>query len=124
MFKRAFWMSTGMAVGAGGAFWAKRKVESTVERYLPEQVVERVGSSTRDLGRTVKAAATEGRAAMRATEAELRARVEDRTFVGPTKPPAAPTGTTGTAARGGSRRASRVPPPLGAAATSRRRARR
>ncbi|MCU1354871.1 MAG: hypothetical protein JWM89_289 [Acidimicrobiales bacterium] len=128
MLKRAFWMSTGMAVGAGGAFWAKRKVEATVERYLPEQVVERVGSSTRDLGRTVKAAATEGRAAMRATEAELRARVEDRTFVGPTKrataPAGTPPGTTGTPPRGGSRRASRVPPPLGTATTSRRRARR
>ena len=40
MFKRVIWMGTGMAVGAGGAFWAKRKVEQTVERYLPEQVAE------------------------------------------------------------------------------------
>ena len=69
MFKRIFWMGTGMAVGAGGAFWAKRKVEQTVESYLPEQVAERAASSARDLAGTVRAAASEGRQAMRATEA-------------------------------------------------------
>lgn len=83
MFKRVFWMSTGMAVGAGGAFWAKRKAEATIERYLPEQVAERAATQARDLGRTVREAATEGREAMRAREQELRASVESRTFVGP-----------------------------------------
>lgn len=83
MFKRVIWMGTGVMAGASGAFWAKRKVEQTVERYLPQQVAQRVGTSTRELGRTVRAAASEGRDAMRATEAELRARVEQRTFVGP-----------------------------------------
>lgn len=83
MFKRVIWMGSGVMAGASAAFWAKRKVEQTVERYLPEQVAQRVGTSTRELGRTVRAAASEGRDAMRATEAELRARVEQRTFVGP-----------------------------------------
>ncbi len=82
MFKRIIWVGTGMVAGASGAFWAKRKVEETVERYLPEQVAVRAASSARGLGATVKAAATEGRAAMKATEAELRQRVEARTFVG------------------------------------------
>ena len=82
MFKRVFWMSTGMAVGAAGAFWAKRRVEETVERYLPEQVADRAAASARNLGQTVRAAAAEGREAMRSTEAELRTRVDDRTFVG------------------------------------------
>ena len=82
MFKRVIWMSTGMAVGAAGAFWAKRRVEETVERYLPEQVADRAAASARSLGQTVRAAASEGRDAMRATETELRNRVEDRTFVG------------------------------------------
>jgi hypothetical protein len=94
MFKRAFWMTTGMAVGATGAFWAKRRVEETVERYLPEQVADRAATSARQLGDAVRAAAAEGREAMRSTEAELRNRVEDRTFVGqrPTPPvPATPT---------------------------------
>jgi hypothetical protein len=83
VFKRIFWMGTGVAVGASGAFWAKRKVEQTVEQYLPDQVAERAAASARDLGRSVREAAAEGRAAMRATEAELRARVEARTFIGP-----------------------------------------
>ena len=54
MFKRIIWMGTGMAVGAGGAFWAKHKVEATVEKYLPEQVADRAASQARDLGRTVR----------------------------------------------------------------------
>lgn len=90
MFKRAFWMTTGMAVGAAGAFWAKRRVEETVERYLPEQVAERAANSARNLGDAVRAAAHEGREAMRDTEAELRARVDQRTFVGERPAPAAP----------------------------------
>ena len=125
MFKRVMWMGTGMTVGAAGAFWAKHKVEQTVERYLPDQVVARVGSTSRDLGRTVRAAATEGREAMRATEAELRARVEARTFTGPVKAVKADPPVTPTPKRGkGARRASRVPGPVGAPTAARRRARR
>jgi len=82
MFKRAFWMTTGMAVGAAGAFWAKRRVTETIEAYLPEQVADRAATSARNLGTAVRAAAQEGREVMRATEAELRARVDERTFVG------------------------------------------
>lgn len=84
MFKRVFWMGTGMAVGASSAFWAKRKVETTVERYLPEQVADRAATQARELSRTLRAAATEGREAMRQREHELRSEVEARTFVGPT----------------------------------------
>lgn len=121
MFKRIFWMSTGVAVGASGAFWAKRKVEQTVEQYLPDQVAERAAASARGIGVTVKAAASEGRAAMRATEAELRARVEARTFVGPERPaPKAPAPSRPS----GPRRTSRPATARTAPATGRRRARR
>jgi hypothetical protein len=89
VFKRIIWMGTGMAVGAGSAFWAKHKVEATVERYLPEQVADRAATQARDLGRTVRAAAEEGRAAMRQREQELREQVEARTFTGPPARPAA-----------------------------------
>lgn len=82
MFKRIIWMGTGMAVGAGSAFWAKRKVEATVERYLPDQVAERAATQARDLGQTMREAAVEGRAAMRQREVELRSEVDSRTFVG------------------------------------------
>lgn len=93
MFKRIFWMGTGIAVGASGAFWAKRKVEETVEQYLPEQVAIRAAETAKGLGATVRQAAAEGREAMRTTEAELRARVEARTFVGDAPVPEA-TGST------------------------------
>lgn len=82
MFKRLFWMITGIVVGASGAFWAKRRVEEAIENYLPEQVADRAAESARNLGGAVRAAAAEGREVMRATEAELRARVEDRTLAG------------------------------------------
>jgi hypothetical protein len=123
VFKRIIWMGTGMAVGAGGAFWAKHKVEQTVEQYLPEQVAVRAATSARGLADTVRAAASEGREAMRTTEAELRARVESRTFVG--DGPEATT-TPATAARGGQRRTSRTPAAAtaGTGAAGRRRARR
>jgi hypothetical protein len=102
VFKRIFWMGTGIAVGAGGAFWAKRKVEETVEQYLPEQVALRAAETAKGLGSTVRQAAAEGREAMRTTEAELRARVEARTFVGdgPVDPPP-PAASPGAARRAG-----------------------
>lgn len=120
MFKRVFWLGTGVAVGASGAFWAKRKAEEAIEQYLPDQVAERAATSARDLGRTVRSAAAEGREAMRSTEAELRARVEARTFVGPeraTVEPKAP-------APSGRRRTSRSPANVTSSAPARRRARR
>lgn len=116
MFKRIIWLGTGAAVGASGAFWAKHKVERTVERYLPDRVAARLGTSGRHVGRTVRAAASEGRDAMRATEAELRARVEARTFTGPAAPAVAvdPADAVDPA----------VPRPSSARAVARRRSRR
>ncbi|HRW37519.1 MAG TPA: hypothetical protein P5254_07465 [Aquihabitans sp.] len=116
MFKRIIWMGTGMAVGAGGAFWAKRKVEATVEQYLPEQVAVRAAAGARGLADTVRAAASEGRDAMRATEAELRARVDARTFVGAAEASADPEPAP--------RRAHRSGGQIGTGTAGRRRARR
>ena len=123
MFKRICWLGTGMAVGASGAFWAKRKAEEALEQLLPEQVALRAAESAKGLGATVRQAATEGREAMRSTEAELRARVEARTFVGdaPKQEPKAAPSPTATARP---RRTGRVPRDTGAGAVARRRARR
>jgi hypothetical protein len=124
MFKRIVWMGTGMAVGAGGAFWAKRKAEEAVERYLPEQVANRVATSARDLGRTVAAAASEGREAKRQRERELRRQVDARTFVGRTSPRP---GRTPEAVGGGQRAGHAFPPrmaPRNGPSGPRRRARR
>ena len=119
MFKRIFWLSTGVAVGAGGAFWAKRKVSETVEQYLPEQVAVRAAATAKGLGTTVRMAAAEGREAMRATEAELRAKVDARTFVGDAPSPGAVEPTSA-----GPRRAGRVATHAGTGRAGRRRSRR
>ena len=122
MFKRITWMGTGMAIGAGGAFWAKRRVESAMDRYLPDQVADRAATQARKVGRTVRAAATEGRQAMRDREHELRGQVDARTFVGSRD------GTRSGPASGerpaGSRRSSRSGLPLRATPVGRRRSRR
>lgn len=122
MFKRITWLGAGIAVGAGGAFWTKRKVEATVARYLPDRVADRAATQARDLGRTVREAASEGRDAMRQRQQELRAQVEDRTFVGPVERhlPAAVLPEPVRRAR----RASRTPATPGAPSTARRRSRR
>jgi hypothetical protein len=101
VFKRVIWMGSGMAVGAGSAFWAKRKVRATVERYLPDEVARRAGEQARSIGRSVRDAATEGRLAMRQREAELRAELESR-----------PSGGSRARSRAG---AALAPPPVAAA---------
>jgi hypothetical protein len=130
VFKRITWMGIGMAVGATGAFRAKRKVEATIDRYLPEQVADRAAASARGVGHVVRAAAQEGRDVMRATESELRARVEARTYVGD-RPVQAGTAALGPAAAAGGtggppgpRRQSRTASTGGQAPTGRRRSRR
>lgn len=124
MFKRIIWMGTGMAVGAGGAFWAKHKVEATVERYMPDHVANRAASQARDLGRTVRAAASEGREAMRQREQELRSLVEARTFVGVRDMSALNVVPDEPAAARGARRVSRPASSSPATSVTRRRSRR
>jgi hypothetical protein len=62
MFKRLFWLCAGVGVG----LWLQRRLRAQIERYAPEQVV-------RSLSADVRAAAQEGRTAMREREESLRA---------------------------------------------------
>jgi hypothetical protein len=73
VFKRLFWLCVGTVVGLGGSFWAQRRLRQRIERYAPERVAQQVSSSARALGADVRAAAQEGRAAMREREESLRA---------------------------------------------------
>jgi len=75
MFKRIRWMSVGAAVGLGGSVWAQRRVRRTVERFLPDQVGSEVAQRARHLRNDVLDAIEEGRVAMQAREAELRAQL-------------------------------------------------
>ena len=67
MIKRLFWLVVGAGFGFGMSFWVTRALRQRVARYSPPTVL-------RGLSDDLKAAAREGREAMRAREQELRAR--------------------------------------------------
>jgi hypothetical protein len=67
--KRLFWLTVGYGAGLSSSWYAARKVRDAARRYTPDGLTERVGGTVE----TVKAAAVEGRAAMRRREMELRA---------------------------------------------------
>ena len=81
MFKRFFWLTIGLTIGYATSFWLMRTVRRTVERLTPERVTQDVVAGARSFGNEVKAALDDGRAAMRAREAELRAEIDRRTRV-------------------------------------------
>jgi hypothetical protein len=74
MFKRLFWLTVGSALGFGGSLWVQRWVRQKVEQYYPDRVAKQVTTSVRSLVADAKASAGEGRDAMRAREASLKAR--------------------------------------------------
>jgi hypothetical protein len=78
MFKRLFWLLTGIGFGFGVSFWMMRFVRSTIERYTPEKVSGDLAGAIRAFGSDLRAAAEEGRAGMREREAELLAELDRR----------------------------------------------
>jgi hypothetical protein len=75
VFKRLLWLVVGVGFGFGMSFWVSRLVKQKVARLSPENVSSEVAGALRDLGRDLRAAVSEGRAAMREREAELRAEI-------------------------------------------------
>ncbi len=75
--KRITWFVAGTAVGVAGAGYAKRKVKDTVGRraqqLAPVNVAKNAAGRVRSGGRNVVGAMREGRSAMKAKEAELKA---------------------------------------------------
>lgn len=71
MIKRLTWFVGGAAVGIAGAGVAKRKAREVATELAPANVVRKAGDRVRD-------AFHDGRRAMRAKEAELRARLDGR----------------------------------------------
>ena len=76
--KRITWFVTGVAAGAAGTGYAKRKVRETAQQLAPANVAKSAASKVRGSGRHVVDAVREGRAAMRAREDQLRARRDSR----------------------------------------------
>ena len=77
--KRMFWSAAGYGAGIATSMYVQRKVRRAVTRYAPAEVREQVTTvatgavdRAKGLGATVKAAAAEGRTAMRTEEAQLR----------------------------------------------------
>jgi hypothetical protein len=73
MFKRLLWLIVGASFGFGMSFWLARVVKETIERYTPERVGADLAGALRGFGADLRSAVGEGREAMRAHEAALRA---------------------------------------------------
>ncbi|HEV7888566.1 MAG TPA: hypothetical protein VGO92_13490 [Acidimicrobiales bacterium] len=78
MFKRIFWLVIGASFGFGVSFWLMRFVRETVNRYSPERVSGDLAAALKSLGTDIRAAAAEGREAMREREAQLREDIAPR----------------------------------------------
>jgi hypothetical protein len=77
MFKRLFWLLVGVGFGFGMSFWFMRFMRETVQRYSPERVSGDLADAMRGLGKDLRAAVADGRAAMRERELEIRAELEN-----------------------------------------------
>jgi hypothetical protein len=78
MLKRVRWLSIGYVVGVASSYAVFRRMQRIVRRYVPAEVVHRAGDGAQQKRRDMHAAVIEGRHAMRAREAELRAEVGRR----------------------------------------------
>jgi hypothetical protein len=72
MFKRTRWMVVGYGLGATTSYLAARRMRRTAQRYAPNAVASRVGSTVGGTARHVQNAVLQGRDAMRDREAQLR----------------------------------------------------
>jgi hypothetical protein len=78
MMKRLTWFVGGVAAGAAGAGYAKRKVRNTAAQLAPARVAKGAVAKVRASVDEAVEAAREGRRAMKAKETELVARRDGR----------------------------------------------
>jgi len=78
MIKRFSWFVGGVAAGAAGAGYARRKVRRTAAQLAPARVARSAVDRVRTTVDHATDAVREGRRAMRAKEAELSARRDGR----------------------------------------------
>lgn len=76
MIKRLSWFVGGAVAGVTGAGYAKRKVKQTAAHLAPANVARTAVAKVRDRGHDVVEAVRDGREAMHAKEAELRAELD------------------------------------------------
>ena len=75
MLKRVSWFVSGAIAGIAGAGLAKRKVKKTAAQLTPTNIARTAAAKVREKGHDVADAVRDGREAMRAKEAELRAKL-------------------------------------------------
>ncbi|MEL7210026.1 MAG: hypothetical protein AAGK32_17640 [Actinomycetota bacterium] len=73
MFKRLFWLTVGMALGA----YVAVRVVRTARQYRPDTMAADAQESIRRLGADLRTAFKEGRAEMIDAEASIRARLAE-----------------------------------------------
>jgi hypothetical protein len=73
VIKRATWFATGMVAGAAGTVVAGRKIRAKAETLKPVNVARSVAGRVKGRVADVADAVREGREAMQAKEAELKA---------------------------------------------------
>lgn len=78
MTKRVTWFIGGLAAGAAGAGYAKKKVRTTAAQLTPARVVKGAAGRVRESVDHAVDSVREGRRAMKAKETELMARREGR----------------------------------------------
>ena len=77
MIKRLTWFAGGAVAGVAGAGYAKRKVKETASQLAPANVARVAVAKVRERTHDVVDAVRDGREAMHAKEAELRARIDN-----------------------------------------------
>ena len=78
MIPRTAWFVGGVAAGAVGAGYAKRKIGATARKLAPANVARGAAGSVHGAGKRVAGAVREGRQAAQVRERELRAQRDGR----------------------------------------------
>jgi hypothetical protein len=82
MMRRAVWLATGAALGAGGSIWARRRIDSLSERLrsgdLTTDMVKVAGKGARAGGSQILRALDAGRDSARQRERQLWEELEVR----------------------------------------------
>jgi len=79
MFKRLFWLTAGVAVGAYSVLRVQRSFRRRTDRLRPDSMAGELAEAIRHLGIDLRKAVEEGRSAMAVREAELQEQLNART---------------------------------------------
>jgi hypothetical protein len=77
--RRIFWLAVGLGAGATAAVLLARWARRQGQKVAPANLGRQVSGAANDLGRLVRTAFAEGRAAMAEREAEIRAELDGST---------------------------------------------